>query len=133
MREEGIQPNLVIYNTAISAIAKSSRLNMQRVTKYQSKMKSGAHATSSTSDDQRMSVRALSLLEKMKSDNIDPDAWTYSGVISTLGSCGEVQDALTLFEEMRAAKKANKISYTAAIGAFISVVLPTGGLFKKQM
>lgn len=120
MREEGIHPNLVAYNAAITALAKSSRSNMHKATK-DNYMQSGTYTICFGTDEQQLWKKALLLFEKMKSDGIVPDAWTYSGVISTLGSCGKVQDALTLFEEMRMVDKANKVSYTAAIGTLLII------------
>jgi pentatricopeptide repeat protein len=117
MREEGIQPNLIAYNSAISALAKASRVNMHKAMKYHY-IQSGTSAITLGIDEQQLWKRSLLLFDSMKSDGIVPDAWTYSGVISTLGYCEKVQDALTLFEEMRLVNKANKVSYTAAIGTF---------------
>ena len=120
MREEGMNPNLIAYNAAISALAKASRANMHKATKIHY-MKSGSNANTFGREDQQLWKRALLLFEKLKGENIAPDAWTYSGMISTLGSCGKFQDALVLIEEMRLAGKANKVSYTAAIGTSSNV------------
>jgi pentatricopeptide repeat protein len=124
MREEGINPNLISYNAAFNALSKAARTNMQRATRYHH-MNGGAGTIALDTDKQELWKRALVLFDRMKNEGILPDSFTYSGVISTLGSCGKLQDALTLIEEMRSVGKANKVSYTAAIGASLGAFLLT--------
>ena len=45
---------------------------------------------------------ALDLLDRMKHDGIEPDGFSYSSAISCCGAYGKWEEALRLFEQMKA-------------------------------
>ena len=89
MRLVGVQPNVIVYNAAISACEKGERPD-----------------------------EALKLLDEMKTAGVMPDVITYSAAISACEKGGRTDEALELLAEMKAAGvMPDVITYNAAISA----------------
>ncbi|TVU12202.1 hypothetical protein EJB05_45835, partial [Eragrostis curvula] len=108
MRERGIEPDLVSFNTLINAMAKSgcsaagvaldllaqvreAGLRPDVIT-YNTLI--SACSQSSNLDD------AVAVFEEMVASECRPDLWTYNAMLSVHGRCGKVQEAERLFKEL---------------------------------
>lgn len=115
--------NLITYNSAITALSKASKMN----TKFSPKTNSPTQALPASSspknevvnvDNDQLWVRALELLQQIKSDGMKPDGFSYSAAISCCGAGGRWKEALDLINIMHKGgpkTRPNKIAYTAAI------------------
>merc|ERR1712238_100105 len=111
--------NVITYNSAITALAKTARINTrQSMNKHPSALDDPRDVVG-VIDDEQLWKRALMLLEQMKKENVSPDVYSYSSAISACGACGRFQEALDLITIMRKRRqtKPNKIAYTGAISA----------------
>lgn len=121
MKEKGMTVNLFSYNAAITALSKASRRSAKRSTRESSSLRvSNASELASDFDENQLWTKALGLLEKMKSEGLEPDGFSYSAAISCCGSGGRWEEALALIEKMQSGgpkSRPNKIAYTAAISA----------------
>lgn len=109
MRKEGIRINLITYNSAITSLARAA------------KQPSG-HTEQAGELDAReeLWIRALQLLDQMKSDGIKPDGFSFASAISCCGASGRWNEAVNLLEVMRKGGprlRPNKVAYTSAITA----------------
>lgn len=80
--------NLYVYNSAITALAKAAKQSAKRHSKPKEQ-------------GEKLSRRAISLLDQMKRNGVPPDGWSYSSSISCCGAELEWELALDLMEEMR--------------------------------
>lgn len=113
MRDKGMQINLITYNAAITALAKAAKQSSRP--NYRSKEKSD---NADEGHRGKLWTRALQLLERMESDGIKPDGFSYSSAISCCGADGRWEEALELIDRMKKGgprTRPNKIAYTAAI------------------
>jgi pentatricopeptide repeat protein len=108
MRERGVEPDLVSFNTLINAMAKSRCLAAgvapdlllevrqaglrPDVITYNTLI--SACSKSSNLDD------AVTIFEEMTYSECRPDLWTYNAMVSVHGRCGKVQEAERLFKEL---------------------------------
>jgi pentatricopeptide repeat protein len=98
MRDEGLRPNLITYNSAITALSRS------------------AGRRNSQSQEATLWPRVRQLLQQMRDDGLEPDGFSYSAAISCCGAEGQWEEALGLIAEMRAGgTRPNKVAYSAAI------------------
>ena len=107
MRMKGMPINVITYSSTISALAKAARRNLK-----------GTVGGEGTADE--LSTKALDLLEQMKKECVEPDAYSYSGAISACASAGRWKEALDLMAQMKKGgpkTRPNRITYTAAISA----------------
>lgn len=107
MRMKGMPINVITYSSTISALAKAARRNLK-----------GTVGGEGSADE--LSTKALDLLEQMKKEGVEPDAYSYSGAISACASAGRWQEALDLMSQMKKGgpkTRPNRITYTAAISA----------------
>jgi pentatricopeptide repeat protein len=110
MREKKMKVNLITYNAAITALAKSAR-----------KYSKWDHAKLGINklDREELWPKALALLDQMKEDGIQPDGFCYSSAINCCGAEGRWKEACDLIKVMKQGgpkTRPNKIAYTAAIG-----------------
>ena len=116
MTEKGMKINVVTYNAAISALAKTARQNVRQSL--------GDDIT--RIDEQQLWKRALSLMNQMSRDRVWPDVYSYSAAISACGSGGCWKEALSLIKRMKSGPsklRPNRISYTGAISKNSRLVL----------
>lgn len=109
MREKDMNINLITYNAAITALAKAARKNSKDFRNLGIKKL----------EKVELWPKALSLLNRMKEDGIQPDGFCYSSAISCCGAEGRWLEACDLLETMKKGgpkTRPNKIAYTAAIG-----------------
>jgi pentatricopeptide repeat protein len=109
MREKKMNVNLITYNAAITALAKSARKNS----------KDYAKLGITKLEKVELWPKAMALLEQMKADGIEPDGFCYSSAINCCGAEGRWKEACDLIEVMKKGgpkTRPNKIAYTAAIG-----------------
>ncbi|KAL6861870.1 hypothetical protein ACP4OV_017570 [Aristida adscensionis] len=108
MRDRGIEPDLVSFNTLINARAKSGCLAAgvaldllhevrqaglrPDVITYNTLISACSH--SSNLDD------AVTVFEEMIAAECRPDLWTYNAMVSVNGRCGKVDEAERLFREL---------------------------------
>jgi pentatricopeptide repeat protein len=114
MRAKQMKINLITYNAAITALSKAA--------KQLSKSPSGLVLVKDDHNDKQLELWkiAMSLLERIKEDGIEPDGFSFSAAISCCGSQGRWKEALELLEIMRAGgprMRPNKIAYTATISS----------------
>lgn len=126
-----MNPNLLTYNAAITALAKAARQNARgsdKLTSGTMTPREGPQGTfeaarkdSNTTSDEDLWIRALDLLQQMKDDGIEPDGFCYSSAISCCGAQGRWKEACELIETMKKGgprTRPNKVAYTAAISEF---------------
>ena len=107
MRMKGMPINVITYSSTISALAKAARRNLK-----------GTVGGEGIADE--LSTKALDLLEQMKKEGVEPDAYSYSGAISACASAGRWKEALDLMSQMKKGgpkTRPNRITYTAAVSA----------------
>ncbi len=105
MKDKNIRISTITYNAAITALSRGARLNIKDGQEF-------------NTDKQNLWIKALALLEEMKSKRIWPDVYTYSGIISTCASGGRFKEALDMIKVMQSGPprvRPNKIAYTGAI------------------
>lgn len=112
-----MQINLITYNSAITALSKASRQNVKSSTKTNDPYPSNEKSEATNVDEEQLWIRALNLLEQIKSDGLEPDGFSYSAAISCCGAGGRWKEALDLIKTMQKCPKTrpNKVAYTAAI------------------
>lgn len=106
MKEKGMKVNVITYNSAIAALAKASR----KVPIYDN--------SSSVSSNNDFWMKAMDILELMKSERVWPDKYSYSSAITCCASEARYQEALDLIKIMKdgpAKIRPNRISYTGAM------------------
>lgn len=109
MREKRMPANLITYNTAITALAKSARKTSRDFAKL----------GITKLEKEELWPKALGLLDQMKEDGIEPDGFSYSSAINCCGAEGQWEEACNLIEVMKRGgprTRPNKIAYTSAIG-----------------
>ncbi|KAL6606005.1 hypothetical protein ACP70R_041658 [Stipagrostis hirtigluma subsp. patula] len=108
MRERGIEPDLVSFNTLINARAKSGCLAAGVALDLLHEVREAglrpdvityntlisACSQSSNLDD------AVAVFEEMIASECRPDLWTYNAMVSVHGRCGKAQEAEQLFREL---------------------------------
>ncbi|XP_062233384.1 pentatricopeptide repeat-containing protein At3g18110, chloroplastic isoform X2 [Phragmites australis] len=108
MRDRGIEPDLVSFNTLINARAKSGCLAAGVALDLMLEVRQAglrpdvityntlisACSQSSNLDD------AVMVFEEMIASDCHPDLWTYNAMVSVHGRCGKVQEAEQLFREL---------------------------------
>jgi len=107
MKKNGMKVSTITYNSVISALSKGARQSIKG-------------ASDTKTDPQNLWIKALELLEEMKSKRVWPDMYTYSGVLSCCASGGRYKEALDLIKTMQNGPprvRPNKIAYTGAIYA----------------
>jgi len=114
--------NLITYNSAITALSKASKMNTKFPTKTNNQSQSGPGFSPNNEavnvDNDQLWIRALELVEQIKSDGMEPDGFSYSAAISCCGAGGRWEEALDLIKTMQKGgpkTRPNKIAYTAAI------------------
>lgn len=121
MRDKGMRVNLITYNAAITALAKSSK-NRQyaRVSSASDSTSSETSVGSQQEDREELWPKALDLLKQMDRDGIRPDGFCYSSAINCCGAEGRWEEACELIETMKKGgpkSRPNKVAYTSAISA----------------
>ena len=104
MKEQDMKISTITYNSVISALSNGARQNIK--------------GDVINTDKQNLWIKALGLLDEMKSKRVWPDVYTYSGVISACASGGRYREALDLIKRMQKGpprERPNKIAYTGAI------------------
>ncbi len=128
MKSKGMTVNVITYNAALTALSKASRQKARQMAKLTTDdvplkftLRQGIDDSEDMDDHgEGLSPRALSILEEMKSDGIEPDGFCYSSAISCCGAEGRWTEALELMETMKKGgprTRPNRIAYTAAISA----------------
>ena len=110
--------NLITYNSAITALSKASRQNVKYSTRMNAQYPSNDKLEAINVDEEQLWMRALDLLEQIKSDGLEPDGFSYSAAISCCGTGGRWKEALDLIKTMQKGgpkTRPNKVAYTAAI------------------
>ena len=108
MREKGMRINLFVYNAAITALAKAAKQSAKR-----------GNNSKQDEDSDKLSLRAMQLLDQMKADGVSPDGFSFASAISCCGAEGRWEEALGLMDRMKKGgprTRPNKVAYTAAIG-----------------
>jgi pentatricopeptide repeat protein len=103
MREKSMPINLYVYNAAITAVSKAAK-----------------QLSKTGQCDGQLWKEAMSLLDHMRNDGIEPDGFSFSSAISCCGSEGRWEEALQLLDLMQNGgpkTRPNKIAYTAAISS----------------
>ncbi len=127
--------NLRTYNALMAALSKAARRNAKYASKLHAPQRFPPDAPLYGSmenetvdmDEEQLWTRAMDLLRQMEDDGIEPDGFSYSSAISCCGAGGRWKEALKLIKVMRKGgpkTRPNKIAYTAAIGAFLAMILP---------
>lgn len=110
MRFNNMSINLITYNAAITALSKAAKRSS----------KEDGRASSGDANDEPLWRMALELLDRMKSDGIEPDGFSFCSAISCCGAEGRWEEALSLIAEMQDGgpkTRPNKMAYTAAIAS----------------
>ena len=110
--------NLITYNSAITALSKASRQNAKYSTRMNAHYPSTEKSDSINVGKEQLWIRALDLLEQIKSDGLEPDGFSYSAAISCCGTGGrwkEALDLITIMQKGGPKTRPNKVAYTAAI------------------
>lgn len=124
MRGLGIEPNVVVYDAAISACEKLGRWN--KALSLLEEMRDAGILPSASTYTAAISAckkgkrwkKVLSLFEEMRGTAIEPDAAIYGAAISASEKGGEWERALSLLEEMRrVGMEPDATTYGAAISA----------------
>ena len=108
MKENDMKVSTIAYNAVISALSKGARQSIK--------------SSSDTTDPQNLWIKALELLNEMKSKRVWPDLYTYSGVLACCSSGGRFKEALDLIKMMQNGPPRvhpNKIAYTGAICKYL--------------
>ncbi|CAL9124214.1 unnamed protein product [Musa acuminata var. zebrina] len=108
MRDRGLEPDLVSFNTLINAKAKAGSLAPGLALELlQEVRRSGLRPDAITyntliSACSRMSnlEDAVSIFKDMEASECQPDLWTYNAMISVFGRCGMILEAERLFREL---------------------------------
>ncbi|RZR73907.1 hypothetical protein BHM03_00029436 [Ensete ventricosum] len=108
MRDRGLEPDLVSFNTLINAKAKAGSLAPGLALELlQEVRRSGLRPDAITyntliSACSRMSnlEDAVSIFKDMEASECQPDLWTYNAMISVFGRCGMILEAQRLFREL---------------------------------
>ena len=106
----GVQPNVIVYNAAISACEKGERPD--EALKLLDEMKTAGvkpdvitySAAISACEKGRRTDEALKLLAEMKAAGVMPDVITYNAAISACEKGGRTDEALKLLAEMKTAR-----------------------------
>jgi len=125
MPAEGVIPNLVSYNAAMSALTNNGQWRRALDVFEKAREKGVKHdtigfsAAISACNKGGMWRRGLELLEEMEAAGRDPNEYTYTSLIAALDKGGKVDKALELLETALARKslKPNAYLFTAAIHA----------------
>jgi pentatricopeptide repeat protein len=135
MREKGMKLELITYNAAITALAKSARQNARDTDRLPTGARnvsggSSEHVDAAAPNDSNgkmeedLWIKVMDLLQQMKDDGIEPDGFSYSAAINCCGAHGRWQEACDLIETMKrggSRTRPNQVAYTAAIGKFESL------------
>ncbi|KAK8941881.1 Pentatricopeptide repeat-containing protein [Platanthera guangdongensis] len=108
MRERGLEPDLVSFNTLINARAKSGHVPSGSATQLlQDVRRSGLRPDTITYNTLISACshgpsfeEAVTVFEEMIKSKCQPDLWTYNTMISVYGRCGMTQEAELLFHEI---------------------------------
>ena len=124
--------NLITYNSAITALSKASKMNAKSPAKTNTRSQMHSQSASPTDsgdghvDTNQLWIRALDLIEQIKSDGMEPDGFSYSAAISCCGAGGRWKEALDLINTMKKGgpkTRPNKIAYTAAICKYEGLII----------
>ncbi|WVZ82134.1 hypothetical protein U9M48_029432, partial [Paspalum notatum var. saurae] len=108
MRDRGIEPDLVSFNTLINARAKSGCLAAGVALDLLSEVRQSGlrpdvitYNTLISACSQSSNLEdAVKVFEEMVASECRPDLWTYNAMVSVHGRCGKTEDAERLFREL---------------------------------
>lgn len=136
MKSLGIQPNLVVYNSLLEALGKAGKPGLAR-SLFEEMVESGIAPNEKTLTalikiygKARWARDALQLWERMRLNGWPVDFILYNTLLSMCADLGLVEEAETLFEDMKGYEKCkpDSFSYTAMLNIYGS-----GGNVDKAM
>lgn len=108
MRDRGIEPDLVSFNTLINARAKSGSLPAGIALDLLLEVRQAGLRPDVITYNTLISVcskgsnldDAVAVFEEMIASECRPDLWTYNAMVSVHGRCGKAQEAERMFREL---------------------------------
>ncbi|XP_057721583.1 pentatricopeptide repeat-containing protein At5g46580, chloroplastic [Arachis stenosperma] len=126
MKSIGVQPNLVVYNTLLEAMGKAGKPGFAR-SLFEEMIESGVEPNEKTLTavikiygKARWSRDALELWERMKENGWPMDFILYNTLLNMCADVGLVEEAETLFKDMKQSEhtKPDSYSYTAMLNIY---------------
>ncbi|KAL5200748.1 hypothetical protein ABZP36_021951 [Zizania latifolia] len=127
MRDQGIEPDLVSFNTLINARAKSGCLAagvaldlLREVRQAGLRPDAITYNTLISACSQGSNLDdAMAMFEEMIASECRPDLWTYNAMVSVHGRCGKTQEAEQMFRELvEKGFQPDAVTYNSLLFAF---------------
>ncbi|XP_078157670.1 pentatricopeptide repeat (PPR) superfamily protein [Carex rostrata] len=130
MRDRGLEPDLVSFNTLINARAKASSLGPGLALELLNQVRQSGLRPDRITYNTLISActhnsnleDAMKVFDEMLKSECHPDLWTYNAMISVYGRCSMAQEAERLFHELGVnGFKPDAVTYNALLSAFAKV------------